>query len=146
METTTAGQMARKMMNDHGLAHWRFRFDRRAVRRLGQCDHANQTISLSEKVLALADEATVRNTILHEIAHALVGPGHGHDWVWRRKAPSIGCNGNRCHTVNTTSLAPWQAQCKCAGKVFSRHRLAASVKHNSACPNCRTKLDWQRVA
>lgn len=138
--------MARRMMNEHGLGHWLFRFDRRAVTRMGQCRYGEQTIALSEKVVMLADEATVRNSILHEIAHALVGPGHGHDWVWRQKARSIGCNGNRCHTVNTRQLAPWKATCLCPAKVFTRHRLAAKVKHNSACPDCRSRLDWQRIA
>ena len=38
-----------------------------------------------------ADIDHIRDTILHEIAHALVGPCHGHDAVWRQKAREIGC-------------------------------------------------------
>lgn len=146
METHAAGLMARRMMNEHGLGHWLFKFDRRAVGRLGCCRHGEQTISLSEKIVRLTDESVIRNTVLHEIAHALVGPGHGHDHVWRRQALAIGCNGNRGHTVDTSSLAPWLATCQCAGKKFRRHRLAANIRNCSACPDCKTKLEWQKVA
>jgi hypothetical protein len=37
-----------------------------------------------------------RDTILHEIAHALT-PGHNHDSVWRAKSIEIGCDGKRCY-------------------------------------------------
>ena len=36
------------------------------------------------------DPDEVRDTILHEIAHALVGPGHGHDAVWKAKCVEVG--------------------------------------------------------
>lgn len=146
METYEAGQLARRLMNEHGLGHWLFRFDRRAISRLGQCSHGRQTISLSEKIIPLTDEKVIRNTILHEIAHALVGPGHGHDHVWRRQALTIGCNGERGHRVDTSPLAPWMATCQCAGKRFRRHRLAEKVRNFSACPDCKTKLEWKKVA
>lgn len=145
METTTAGQMARRLMNEHGLGDWLFRFNRRAVGRLGLCDHGTRTISLSVKVVLLADETTVRNTMLHEIAHALVGPGHGHDWTWKARARSIGCNGNRCHKVDTRSLAPWLGTCGC-GREFRRHRLSQKVRDYGRCPSCKAGLNWQRVA
>ncbi len=37
----------------------------------------------------------ILDTILHEIAHSLT-PNHHHDHIWKRKAISIGCNGERC--------------------------------------------------
>ena len=30
----------------------------------------------------------IQDTILHEIAHALVGPKHGHNKVWKEMAPN----------------------------------------------------------
>ena len=45
-----------------------------------------------------SDEATIRDTILHEIAHALT-PGQHHNDVWRRKATAIGCTGQRCAKI-----------------------------------------------
>lgn len=40
----------------------------------------------------------IENTVLHEIAHAMVGNKHHHDRVWRDCAQRIGCNGNRLAT------------------------------------------------
>jgi hypothetical protein len=80
-----AEALAQQLMSEHGLSHWHFEFDR-AVRRFGFCMYGIRTITLSRKFTLLNSEPEVRNTILHEIAHALVGPNHGHDKVWRTNA------------------------------------------------------------
>ena len=36
-------------------------------------------------------------SLLHEIAHALVGRKHNHDAEWKAKAREIGCTGERTH-------------------------------------------------
>jgi SNF2 family DNA or RNA helicase len=38
------------------------------------------------------NDAELINTIRHEVAHAIVGPGHGHNEVWADKAREIGCD------------------------------------------------------
>ena len=40
----------------------------------------------------------IENTVLHEIAHAIVGAEHHHDRVWRDCAQRIGCTGDRLAT------------------------------------------------
>ncbi len=45
--------------------------------------------------MALYDESQVRETVLHEIAHARVGAAHGHDSVWRAEARRLGASGER---------------------------------------------------
>ena len=49
-----------------------------------------------------APDADIDDTLLHEIAHALVGKAHGHDQVWQAKAVALGCSGRRCHDVQFT--------------------------------------------
>ena len=78
-------ETAAMMMREHGLHDWTVRLDN-ARRRAGQCDYRRREISLSRHYVRHADDAHIRDTILHEIAHALVGPHHGHDAAWRRKA------------------------------------------------------------
>ncbi len=94
MNLTDAKSLALALMQEHGLITWRFTFDN-AKRRLGLIRFNDKTISMSETLTSLNPIEQVRNTILHEIAHALVGPSQGHNRVWRDKAISIGCNGNR---------------------------------------------------
>lgn len=103
MELIEAQVIANGLMNQHGLTEsgWTFKFDR-AVKRLGACRHDQKTISLSQFMVGAADRAVVEQTLLHEIAHALVGTKDhfgnrtGHGPVWKRKATSIGYKGSRC--------------------------------------------------
>ena len=73
MKREDARALARSLMDAAGLTDWRFRFDH-AKRRAGACTHTSRTISLSGPLTDLYDEGTIRGVILHEIAHALVGP------------------------------------------------------------------------
>ena len=106
-------------MADHGLATWAFRFDR-AVRRAGQTNFTTRTISLSKPLTELCDEAQVRDTILHEIAHALAGPAHGHDQTWRSIASSLGA---RPRARNHFPQVPGRYVAVCPnGHRHTRHR------------------------
>jgi predicted RNA-binding Zn-ribbon protein involved in translation (DUF1610 family) len=72
---------------------------------------------------------------LHEIAHALVGPGYGHCWVWKRKALEIGCNGKRCHSKEDTILVESTliANCPNCGKEYGRFR---KPRKQYSCGKC----------
>lgn len=99
MDLNAATAMAHDLLHRHGLTDggWRFRFDR-ATRRLGQCDYTRRTISLSRAITLASNEDEVRQTLLHEVAHALVGHATGHGAAWKRMARSIGYTGERCAT------------------------------------------------
>jgi predicted SprT family Zn-dependent metalloprotease len=65
----------------------------------------------------------VRDTILHEIAHALVGPGHGHDGVWKAKCREIGARPEACYGAGVEMpRGRWRACCPGCERVFDRHR------------------------
>ena len=68
--------MAEYLLEVHGLDDWEVSYDN-AKRRAGICHFAEQTVGLSAPLTAVHTEDDVRDTILHEIAHALVGPAHG---------------------------------------------------------------------
>lgn len=109
MDTTDAREVALTLMSAHGLVEggWTFTFDR-ATSRLGLCTHATRTIQLGRAYVESACVAEVEQTMLHEIAHALVGAGridrlgryraHGHGPVWKRQAALIGYTGRRTAT------------------------------------------------
>jgi len=125
---------AATLMRQHGLDGWTVRLDH-ARRRAGQCDYTRRVISLSRHYVRHAEPAHIQDTILHEIAHALVGPNHGHDAVWRRKAREIGCTATRCHTL-TFAAAPWMMRCPNGCFEVARHRRKAGL----VCAKCRTPV------
>jgi predicted SprT family Zn-dependent metalloprotease len=108
MNLDEARALAEELMGQHGLLEngWTFEFGR-AIRRAGSCRFLRRVgrgmyvckgvISLSRSITELNDHDFVKDTLLHEIAHALAGPGHHHDAVWKEIAQRIGCNGRRCH-------------------------------------------------
>ena len=126
-------------MRAHGLGGWSVRLDH-ARRRAGQCDYRRRIISLSRHYVRNAEPAHIRDTILHEIAHALVGPRHGHDAVWRRKAREIGCTAARCHTL-TFAEAPWIARCPKGCVETPRHRR----RYGLVCVRCRSPIEYVRA-
>ena len=81
MDLRDAYAMAEYLLEVHGLDDWQVSYDN-AKRRAGICKFAELTLGLSAPLTAVHTEDDVRDTILHEIAHALVGPAHGHDATW----------------------------------------------------------------
>lgn len=132
MDLDAAEAMARDLMARHGLRGWTFAWDR-AVRRAGATHFGDRRITLSRQLTALHDEAGVRDTVLHEIAHALVGPRHGHDAVWRRRALAIGASGRRCLDADAPTVeGRWRGVCP-AGHETTRHRAPTRVVSCRAC-------------
>ena len=129
--------LAASEMKWHGLSQqsWAVKYDH-ARARAGLCDLRAKMLSFSRNLIARESPADMRNTLLHEIAHALAGAKHGHDRTWRAIALQIGCDGKRCHTME---LAPakWFYRCS-AGcwqvSRFKRSRLGATSKHT--CKIC----------
>ena len=146
MNLLNAQRLANELINQYGLSEkgWGFKFDT-AVSRFGCCKHTRKTITLSKHLVSVNDESRVKDTILHEIAHALVGPGHGHDWVWKAKARSIGCTGNRCYTEETTKVpeSKYIALCNGCGTVHKKHRRTKSVMACGIC--CKGRFQRQYV-
>ena len=123
----------------HELTDWRLTLDH-ARRRAGQCDYHNKVISLSRHYVRYADKDHIKDTLLHEIAHALVGPRHGHDAVWRQKAREIGCTATRCHNLEF-SHAKWIMRCPNGCFEVTRHRR----KSNMVCATCRAAVEYRQT-
>lgn len=81
MHISKAAQLARRKMDENKLMHWTFKMNGRLKRTFGLCRYNVCTIELSRDYVEANDEASVLDTILHEIAHALTpGALHGRDW------------------------------------------------------------------
>ncbi len=115
---------------EHGLKGWVFGFDV-SRRRLGLCDYNRKRVSISHHLLGKSD-FEVRETILHEISHALLwtetGVDHGHDEVWKARARSIGSLGTRLGRDMRVKRM-WRATCGRCGTVHK----SLTLRRNRAC-------------
>ena len=122
-------------------AEWRFGFDL-APRRAGVCRYDARRIDLAVSYCLRASAAEIADTILHEIAHAIVGAQHNHDAVWQDTARRIGCTAQRCHRVAHTA-ARWVGECGC-GRRWFRHRLQRRMARSAMCAACDGAIVWRR--
>ena len=137
MEVNRALAVGRRLLREHGLDDWTIVADR-AKTRAGVCRFGRRQIGLSAPITALHTEEEVLDTILHEIAHALVGPQHGHDAVWRAKARQIGCSGERCVSSEAPRVpGDWIGRCP-LGHEKSRHRAPTRLM---SCGECGRRFD-----
>lgn len=141
MELKDAQRLASELMSEHGLKDWTLVFDS-AKSRAGVCRASRKQIGLSRHLTVLHSEAEVRDTVLHEIAHALVGSGHGHDAVWRATAVRLGCSGNRCLSEDAPRVpGSWVGECP-AGHRRTAHRRPVRVR---SCSECSPVFDLDAV-
>ena len=113
-------ELAGKLLRAHGLHAWGFAYNRRK-RAMGFCCYSRRSIELSIHFVVRNDMDAIVDTILHEIAHALVGPDHGHDKVWKAKCREIGATPQRCGQADMP-LGQWHATCTACGREYNRHR------------------------
>lgn len=156
MERALAQQLFRQELDNRGLSDWSYRiiptFDW-----LGLCEYESKTVSLSSHHVDLHDEKAVLNTIRHEVAHALVGPGHEHDATWETKAKMLGCYETRScsslglpeHVIDAirsghkvdTSFTDGKVLLKkiTYEEVDARKANYEITQHQDLCPTCHKK-------
>ena len=75
---------------------WQFTFDN-AKTRAGLCNYTHKRISVSKYLAARYEDDEIHQVLLHEIAHAMAGPGAGHGAQWKAVAKELGYEGKRLH-------------------------------------------------
>jgi len=149
MDLKEAQIVAERLMEQHGLMAkgWAFAWDS-ASRRAGCVDFRKRKITLSRMITEANPRTHLVDTMLHEIAHALVGPGHGHDKVWKAMARGIGCTGDRCFTKETRRPpGKWVGICPACGCSHARQRLTGCAVSCGKCSpnkfNLKFLLKWE---
>lgn len=126
--------LADELLKTHGLKRWRFEFDP-STRRAGKCCYTTRTISIAFNLAMNGSDADIRNTLLHELAHALVGRKQGHGPEWKAKVVELGGSPGRTHRMEFSSPR-WKVTCE------NRCWTHTAQQRNSKliCRTCGSKL------
>ena len=112
-------KLARSLMDQHGLTDWTFKHDN-ARRRLGGCISKLKTITISRHHAAQHTDEQVRDTILHEIAHALTSDCTSHGEEWKEVCRRIGAIPKR--RAEYRIEGPWKVSCPECRKIWDLYR------------------------
>lgn len=141
MELAQVRGLGESLLAEHGLTGWTFGFDN-ARRRAGLCGYGARRITVSRTLMALYSHEQVRETILHEVAHALAGAEHGHDAAWRAVAERIGSTGARLVAEDAPRApAPWVGRCP-AGHTVGRYRRPTAPL---SCRRCAPRFSREHL-
>ena len=134
-----AGFAARAVaeLQKHNLGDWIFRFDN-SIARVGVCKYAQKLIALSNIHCLEHDAEGVWDTVLHEIAHALVDPKAGHGPEWVNKAKALGCTAKvrADEAIERTRYIQTCVTCKWGRRMQRRVR-------NRRCIRCGRPVTYQ---
>lgn len=134
MELIQAKELSLSLLSKHNLPDWEFDTFK-SLRCLGRCNSEAKLISLSVQLITHGSEALIKDTILHEIAHALT-PGEGHGPKWKMKASQIGATPKTCAETTPEMfayLSPYRGVCRACGYIAPVHRVNGSYTHKD-CP------------
>jgi len=140
MLSIDAEKLAKDLINKY-IPGWGFAWIR-SQRCYGKCSFSEHCIKLSLPLVQRNTVVETTNTILHEIAHAMAGPGHNHDWYWKAQCIKIGARPERCFDPTQVDTgAEWKAECKCPGRVFKAIR---KPRRSFICRVCRHPLVYSK--
>ena len=140
---------ARMQLDKWELHDFEFRFDN-AKKRAGSCQvgRGEKFITLSRHFVRMNEDnmEQIKDTILHEIAHAKAGPGNGHNELWKMWCRLVGANPTRCYDSKEVAMPKGKvvAYCPCHAE-HRRHRMPRSY-HVYHCNTCNALLTWKREA
>lgn len=106
----------------------------------GQCNYRKKLIKLSMPYVKVANQDQIFNTITHEIAHAVVGVGHHHNFVWRAMHIKLGGNGERCSEVSVPREMSANYLLSCTGECWTAKYIRRPKTVGRICKKCRGGL------
>lgn len=137
-ELTEVTALAESILREHLPGDWRFEFDT-AKKRAGACHFKTRRITLSRYLAAKHPLEAMRQTLLHEVAHAIAGHAAGHGPVWRATATRLGYTGGTTHALEVaTEFARWIGTCPNGHEVVRFRRPTARAR---SCGSCSRRFD-----
>ena len=145
MNLWDADALAKQLIKQHKLSRWSFGFNRRK-KTLGLCNYNTKRIELSSHFVRDNDELAIRDTLLHEIAHAIAGPNAGHGIAWKKICLQIGASPQRTDNKALMPKGNWVATCPSCKQEHTRHRkpLKGRTYYCKKCGSQNGQLSFTR--
>lgn len=135
-------QTATNLLIENGLSAWSFSFNNNK-RRVAVCKHGDQRIEISQVFTPHMTDAQILNSLTHEIAHALMGPGYGHSASWQARHIMLGGDGKRCAGLNQpVDSYKWVIVCAVDRRELGRVNRRGARLDKSLCRCHRAALSW----
>lgn len=125
-----------------GLSDWELVFSNQK-RHLGYCRPRKKIISISKAFMQRNPFPIIKDTLLHEIAHALHFLDTGktnHSNGWKKFALKVGCEPKRCATGEGLNMPEgnYVGVCPVCSKATHFYR---KVKRSYSCSHCTKSYD-----
>ncbi|MEM7007703.1 MAG: SprT-like domain-containing protein [Thermodesulfobacteriota bacterium] len=125
-----------------GLGGWELKLSNQK-RHLGYCRPKQRVISISRAFMKTNSFSIIKDTLLHEIAHALHYLDTGktnHDKTWKKYALKVGCEPKRCASGEGLNMpeGKYVGVCPACDKATHFYR---KVRRSYSCSHCTKKYD-----
>lgn len=145
MKIEKANKIVKLLWKRAKLGHIKFRWGNMS-RGFGYYQYrgnGKETIVMSKPLTELNSQRVFQDALLHEVAHALVGPYNNHNKIWQRMAKRIGCTGTRCYPNSVTlPRGKYRFKCPKCKHIINFYRKPTWLgKKRPACGNCCNKYN-----
>ena len=148
MKLEHAKETAIDFMEDFGLLSkgWTFTFSNKK-RAYGTCHWGRKEISLSKYLVPHMSYKDIKDTILHEIAHAIDADKRGfsaHDKTWKSIAKSIGADPMASHEKADLPIESFNYyhECPVCGQQYGVYKRPRA---QYICRDCKEVMDIKKV-
>jgi len=133
-ENTIRYLVETNLMN-HNLKNkgWSFKLLTTSKRQHGYCDYTNKVIAISKYYIGTEFFNELRDTVLHEIAHALT-PGEHHSKKWKNICLRLRIKPERV-TYTILIERKWLILCEQCGIIGESHRKLKTKNYCNKCKN-----------
>lgn len=151
LETFTENLINEKLTEKCPSMNYTIKYSDRLTRCLGKChskdrNYTNVTFTFNKSYAEYCSKNNLieefKDTVLHEIAHAITGyingRGHGHDFLWKAWCRRLGANPSRLGKTDWKAPVKYIYTCPKCGKQYKR---ATKWRGNYACSECCNKYN-----
>jgi predicted SprT family Zn-dependent metalloprotease len=125
-----------ELLVKYNLTDYRLEYYNRK-RSLGSCNNFRKLFKFSKCFIEHSEEEIIKQVILHEFAHALVGMNNGHNQIWKLKCIALGCRPKAINKIAKMPNGRFIFKCPKCKKEFYYHRISKLLKEGrTSCGIC----------